>query len=67
MMLAAIRRSDGAWFVDQTRDADRSAIFGARDERARFDTSDAENVAHVLLTEAHDVAIVCEAFPSLGL
>ncbi len=63
-MLGAIRRRDGAWFIDR---ADGSALFGARDDRARLDMSEAEDVAHVLVTEEHDVAIVCEAFPSLGL
>ena len=67
MMLAAIRRRDGAWFVDRAIDAGRSALFGARDDRQRLDVSEAEDVAHVLVTELHDVAIVCEEFPSLVL
>jgi hypothetical protein len=65
-MLGAIRRRDDAWFVRRVAGC-RVAIFGSHDERRRFDLSYAEDIARSLLAEKHDVAIVCEAFPSLGL
>jgi hypothetical protein len=60
MMLATIQRSDGAWFIERGVDG---PVFGERVERAHLDMSEAESVAHVLLTTStDDLVIIAEDF-----
>lgn len=61
-MLGSIRAPWGAFLVERTDDG---PVYGPERTRARFDLSEAEDVAHAMLEggEAIDLEIVAEPFP----